>query len=396
MPSAGQVRVAVHDLVPGLYISQLDRPWTETPFLFQGFELRDEQELGILRDYCRYVWVDAARSRVPIPAASKPVSTTSQQPPGFGAGLSRCQQRRQQAKAILRPVFEQLSEDTAASVETLGESLNNLNRELINHPDAMLWLNALYEPDQRLISHSLNVCTLSLLMAEQLNLSMENRTALGMAALLHDVGKLGLPDRIVFEPLQLRMDDWEQIHAMPVRGAERLKRCGLSEMVIEMVHRHQEHLNGDGFPRQLRGTRELSLETRILGLANAYDAMTADWPRRPALSGHEAAVRLNRIQADRWGRECMEGLRRALGVYPPGTQVLLTSGDKAVVIMSQPQTRLRPTVVIHEKAAGQAPESMALTDLSMPGCRHRIERPLPAHPKQGELLAHITHRLLAA
>lgn len=389
-------KIDVRALVPGLYVHELDRPWTETPFIFQGFEIRDSDEIALLRQYCRFVWVDTDASRVPAPDGPGEDTRLPSPLNQFRQGLAAARRARRELIGILSALPDRLRTDERRILQDISPALTRFTRECLRQPEAALWLNALRESDDRLMEHGLNVCGLSLLLAHHLALPAPMQAAVSLGGLLHDIGKLTLPRELIFEPRRLTMDEHELIRTCPAGSSVLLARSGFDDRVQQIVAYHQERIDGNGFPEGLKGETALPIGARIVGLTNAYDAMTADWPRRPPLSGHQALILLGRNGPDRWGRELVDTLTRVMGVYPPGTPVSLENGAQAVVIGSAPANRLRPLVVIHRTAQDRHPERLALLDLAMTGNRHRIAAPLSPDRNHPVRMRQITAQLLAA
>lgn len=389
-------KIDVQALVPGLYVRELDRPWTETPFLFQGFEIRDSDEIAVLRQYCRFVWVDTEASRAPMPERPADANRLASPLTQFRQGLAATRRTRRELIDILSALPGRLRSDDPEILQDVSPSLARFNTECLRRPEVALWLNALRESDHRLMDHGLNVCSLSLLLAHQLGVSTTMQATVSLGGLLHDIGKLTLPRPLIFEPRRLSVDDHELIATCPAAGSALLARSGFDERVQRIVALHQERMDGSGFPDGLKGETAVPLAARIVGLANAYDAMTADWPRRPGLSGHQALILLGRKGPDRWGRKLVDTLTRLMGVYPPGTPVHLDTGAQAMVVGSTPANRLRPMVVVYRTAQGRHPDRLALLDLAVPGNKHRIAAPLSPDSNHPTRMQQITTQLLAA
>jgi polar amino acid transport system substrate-binding protein len=105
-------------------------------------------------------------------------------------------------------------------------------------------------------------------------------------ALLHDIGKIGIPDSILFKPGPLTDEEFEFIKQHPVRGAELVRTNNGLREIVPLIRHHHERYDGHGYPDGLQG-REIPLEARILCVADSVQAMESDRPYRKALSRHE-------------------------------------------------------------------------------------------------------------
>ena len=141
--------------------------------------------------------------------------------------------------------------------------------------------------------HSSRVADLAVQLGQRLDMSDDEMQHLRWAALLHDVGKLGVADDILTKPGPLSVTEWEQMRRHPAYGYSILGRDGFLSQVAEIVYCHHERFDGKGYPRGLAG-EEIPLPARVFAVADAYDAMTSDRPYRPALSHSQAIEEIER------------------------------------------------------------------------------------------------------
>ncbi len=141
--------------------------------------------------------------------------------------------------------------------------------------------------------HSSRVADLAVHLGQRLAMSTDEMQHLKWAALLHDVGKLGVPDEILTKPGPLSDTEWEQMRRHPTYGLSIVGQDGFLRQVAEIVYCHHEHFDGKGYPRGLAG-EEIPLAARVFAVADAYDAMTSDRPYRAALSHTQAMEEIER------------------------------------------------------------------------------------------------------
>ena len=155
-----------------------------------------------------------------------------------------------------------------------------------------LSLGVLHTKDRDTANHSIEVSILSVEIARQLKLPAGRLDDLRTAARMHDLGKLGVPNQILNKPGALDEDEFRIVKTHPIVGAELLNSWGLSGPA-EIVRQHHERIDGGGYPRGLRG-EDISLEARIIHVADAYSAMTHDRPYRKAMTRDDAYTELAR------------------------------------------------------------------------------------------------------
>ena len=180
--------------------------------------------------------------------------------------------------------------------------------------------------------HTRRVAALAVEIGEQLGLSAGRLRSLAIGGLLHDMGKLSVPDAILRKPGPLDDDEFAQIKLHPQRGRELLTELGgFDESVKRLVLDHHERLDGSGYPRGLKAN-DLDLETRILALADVYDALVSARVYRPAWTVDEALTLLRDEAGTAFDPQCVDALVQILGhnvaAFPakPPTTRLATAG----------------------------------------------------------------------
>jgi len=141
--------------------------------------------------------------------------------------------------------------------------------------------------------HSSRVADLTVYLGQRLGMSADELEHLRWAALLHDVGKIGVADDILRKPGPLSVAEWDQMRRHPAYGYSIVGQHSLLSQVAEIVYSHHEHYDGTGYPRGLAGEK-IPLGARVFAAADAYDAMTSDRPYRPALSHSQAIEEIER------------------------------------------------------------------------------------------------------
>jgi HD-GYP domain-containing protein (c-di-GMP phosphodiesterase class II) len=161
--------------------------------------------------------------------------------------------------------------------------------------------------------HTRRVAALAVEIGEQLGLSAGRLRNLAIGGLLHDMGKLSVPDAILQKPGPLDEDEFAQIKLHPQRGRELLtERGGCDEITKRLVLDHHERLDGGGYPRGLRGN-DLNLETRILALCDVYDALVSPRVYRPAWTVDQALTLLREEAGTAFDARCVDALMQILG-----------------------------------------------------------------------------------
>lgn len=167
----------------------------------------------------------------------------------------------------------------------LFESVQTANARLEAAYDATIegWSLALEMRDTGTNGHTLRVAALTLALARHLGVPESQLPHLRRGALLHDIGKMALPDAILNKPGPLSPEEWTVMRAHPERAIELLRRAEFLEPALDIPWAHHERWDGTGYPRGLRG-EEIPLPARIFAVVDVYDALSSDRPYRPAWS----------------------------------------------------------------------------------------------------------------
>ena len=167
-------------------------------------------------------------------------------------------------------------------------------------------LDGLGQHSRDVLSHGVHVATLSLRIAHVLELDDLRIVRLARAALLHDVGKQHVPVEILEKPGPLNAAEWEIIERHPMTGHRMLVDAGLPTEARIVLH-HHERIDGGGYPTGRAG-EDIPLESRILAVADAFDAMTSLRAYRPAMTTDAAVAELRAGAGRQWDPDCVEAL----------------------------------------------------------------------------------------
>ena len=198
-------------------------------------------------------------------------------------------------RALSRRRDERARERYRTSLQrTVREKASDLRRALVEveaayHSTLYALVAALDAREHETGDHSQRVGRYTLALADRMGVPMEKRNDIFRGALLHDIGKIGVPDAILLKPGPLDPDEWEEMRKHPQTGFNILKSIGFLRLPAEIVLSHQERFDGSGYPRGLEGDR-ITVGARIFAVADALDAMASDRPYRRSL-GFEQAIR---------------------------------------------------------------------------------------------------------
>ncbi len=205
-------------------------------------------------------------------------------------------------------------------------------------------INALKTSDEYTFKHSVDVATIAMVLAKKQGLSKTQLHEIGVAGLLHDVGKTKIPMSILNKPGSLDEDEFAIMKQHPVYGYELLKeREDISVGVALGVLQHHEKINGMGYPMGV-GEDKICPYAKILSIADIYDALVTERPYKNAYSQRDA-VEMIMSMTNELDMTAMQSFLESMILYPVDTIVELSNGEKAKVVKNDPHYILRPMVV---------------------------------------------------
>ncbi|MCP8900745.1 DUF3391 domain-containing protein [Gilvimarinus xylanilyticus] len=373
-----QVKLNVNELTIGMFVSGLDRPWTQTPFPLQGFYIREIDEIRQLKSLCNHVYIDVVKGRAPVSSNLKSASFT-----GGGGGKSSSPRRaedipvsvpvkpitvRRDQYTEVKPLGKevkkarQLHQKVYAAV---GQVLQQLDTEhfhdlpvaetrklasdmvdsVVRNPDAFTWLSRVQEADEYTYSHALRAAVWAILFGRHLGLAKRDLDILAMGVLLKDVGKTKLPAELISKS-EFSEQEHEEYESFVDLGVQILREGGgVEPRVISVVRTHCERLNGSGFPQHLVGDK-IPLLGKIAGIVTFYDTVVTPRTAKVPIAPSRAVARLYELRNTLFQEDLVVEFIRAIGLYPTGTLVELSTGEVGVVVEQNFARRLKPRVMV--------------------------------------------------
>lgn len=391
-----QVKLDVNELTIGMFVSGLDRPWSQTPFPLQGFYLRDMDEIKQLKALCNHVYIDVEKGRGPIAANLKSLNTPNnlrgrlagrdvQRPRapiepvaplkiqrGVYREVQPLQKEVKRARQLHQKVYNAVSEvlDQLEKNQLQGGSLGETKKvasemvdSVLRNPDAFTWLSRVQEKDEYTYSHAIRSSVWAILFGRHIGLPKRDLDVLALGVLLKDVGKVVLDSSLLAK--EERSPEEEKIYQSFVElGADILRKTpGVEPRVISVVKTHCERLNGSGFPQGLQGDK-IPLLGKIAGIVTFYDHVTNPRGSRHPIAPSKAVAKLYELRNIQFQEELVVEFIRAIGLYPTGTLVELSTGEVGVVVEQNFERRLKPKVMLVLDSCKVLLDEPTLLDLS--------------------------------
>jgi putative nucleotidyltransferase with HDIG domain len=358
------IKTHVDDLKLGMFIAELDRPWVETPFLFQGFMARNVDELATLRELCTYVYVDKGLSRIvenPELQAShggrKRAKVISRMFRGktlvtyedvftFDGELGSAEKVFRDYEFAVRDLYDKIHDNGRVDMAVVTKTVNSVVQSIMRNPDACMLLTAIRDQDSYTYSHAMASSILASAVGRQIGLPLPDIKTLATGALLCDVGKLNISSRILTKSSPLTDSERKIIKEHVAQSLFILEQSpGVTPEVVSIVEAHHERHNGSGYPKGL-SKNEIPPFARIVGIVDTYDAMISDRAYANGVSPADAISKLYTMRDVDFQGELVEEFIQSIGIYPAGSLVELTDGRVGMVVAEHRRRRLRPNLLI--------------------------------------------------
>ena len=372
-----RVKTKIASLEEGMFVADLDRPWHETPFPLQGFYIKSEADVKALARFCSFVFVDSQRSRVkkdyaahaeggPRAASgkskggSKKESNTLKLPPiaikesaiyeikaPLHKEATRVKRLHQKVQQSIRIVCESVLRGEPAPIEEIESVAVSMVVSVVRNPDALVWLAKMDDEDSFEYQHVVRASVWALVFARHLGLSKPLMKSLATGVLLSHVGKMSIDTSLRESVLsELSGKELEAYQQYVELGLEKLRENPeLGDGVLSIIEFHAERHNGTGFPKGITGDR-IPLLAKIAGLVDSYQTLITPRGEQLGLSPKAAVTELYEQRNILFQKDLVEKFIEAVGVFPTGTLVELSSNEVGIVSGHNSERRLLPTVIV--------------------------------------------------
>jgi putative nucleotidyltransferase with HDIG domain len=386
-------KIRIEHLDVGMYVADFNTPWFNHPFLSGRKKIRNARDIKAILEHGIYeLYIDTAKGRdssraVPIAEAGKPLledaepgpdgsvgplqvtvttdSTTGPPEDGssFRAELRKAREIYQEAETTVRCLFDGVRLGRGVDGEKARRTVDEMVGSIFRNRDALVSLVRIKNFDHYTLHHCLNVAVLSLVLGAQLGVLDQELQRLGIGAILHDLGKIGVPDRILGKSGPLSLDECEVIKTHAAHGARLLLAAeSIPNESATVALNHHERYDGSGYPRGLQG-HHIGKFGLITAIADAYDAMTTDRVYQTSMLPHHALKKMYGWAGIHYHPIYVQKFIQCLGIYPVGSVVRLDTGETGVVARQNRDSLLQPWVRIVVGADGSRNQSLRDVDL---------------------------------
>jgi HD-GYP domain-containing protein (c-di-GMP phosphodiesterase class II) len=370
-PQDHWIKVHVRDLVLGMFVIELDRPWRDTPFPINGFHLRKFDQVQTLRTRCQFVYIDPGKGASPrskSPTKLTILSSARKRAPE-SAVLKVCPDVYPRTRSVKQEIdkashlYAQLESQLDRAIANAREhkplelaEIYRLAREtiacVIRNPDGFIWYLNTSEQGDCLLKHSIRAAVWATVFACHVGMTKSDIEPLLVGTLLADIGMAKFAPQFVRKNGPFSRAEYLHYQKHVGIGVDILRaEEHLDQQVVSIVRAHHERHDGRGFPRRQRGDH-IPMLARIANLAYSYERML----RRSSEADLSPATAISRLYKQRkikFADQLVYEFIKALGMFPAGSVVELATGEVGIVTEQNPNQRLSPKITVVTNARKQ-------------------------------------------
>ena len=376
-------KIKVNDVRLGMYIQEVCGSWMDHPFWKQSFKLTEYKDLNTLKNCgADEIWIDtslgldvdsgvAAHSQseaeLKVENELKKIEQTPQKTEALVSlqiELIAAKKLHTKTKEAVVSLFKDVRMGNALKLDGAVSLVDELNQSIIRNPSALICLSRLKTADNYTYLHSVSVCVLMIALGRQLGMKDDMLKQAGIAGLLHDIGKVFIPDEVLNKPGKLTDEEFNIVKMHPVKGWEFLKDSGeVSDLILDVCRHHHERVDGMGYPDKLSG-EALTLFARMGAVCDVYDAITSNRSYKKGWEPVESIRKMAEWNNGHFDEVVFHAFVKTVGIYPTGTLLKLKSGRLGVVTDQSKKSLVMPIVKVFFSTRSNVHILQEIVDLS--------------------------------
>ncbi len=376
-------RINTKQLKPGMFIDDMNCGWLRHPFLTNKITISDDEMINrIVKHGIREVYIDTEKGLTVKDAPTKEevnreiqveMDKVAESKPDpvpqvpIKDELKKAREIKKEARKTVHSIMDDVRFGKQIETVKVENVVSKMVESIFRNQDALLSMGRLKKADEYTFMHSMSVGVLMIAFAKHLGFDKETLQNVGFGAIMHDIGKMHVPQELLLSDKKLDDDEYEIMKEHVVHSRRVLEKTdGIPPVSIQIAAQHHERIDGSGYPDGLKGD-EISKFGQAAAIADVYDAMTSKRKYQQRYEPTEVLRKLFEWSEHFYDRQMVQQFIRCVGIYPVGTLVRLESGLLAVILKHGEENLLQPTVKIVYNANKNRYVKPIIIDLSNNG-----------------------------
>jgi HD-GYP domain-containing protein (c-di-GMP phosphodiesterase class II) len=387
-------RISIDKLRPNMYVSDLNCDWIphhnmqkkgRIPSLAMVEQLKKRGIKEVYIDTKRGIDEEDAHSQQEVEQQNQNKLNKAGRFDMASAGtvsveeeLLKAQKLHDKAKGIMSNVLSDVKFGKPLETEAFDDLADGMIDSVMRNHNALACLGRIRQKDNYLMEHSINLSVLMGIFAKAMKIDRETMHQAMVGALLHDIGKIMIPDDILHKPGKLDDNEFLRMKQHVIFSRDLLKKTpGIQQLTVDVAAQHHERIDGSGYPEGLRGC-QICREGKMVAITDVYDAITADRCYHKGLTPTAALKKLLEWSGSHFEESLVHKFIRSMGIYPVGSLVMMESGRLAIVIEASEKDQSRPIIKLIYHTCLKQFIPIEIIDLSKPSSQDSIKNSIDA------------------
>ncbi len=348
-----ELKRSVDLLELGMFVTRLDRPWEETDFVYQGFQINTPDELQALQDTCAYVFVRAAKQSWQQHQPELHKSTASNHEKivyinkiPIHQELNHVRSAYKDACAQTGAILDAIRLSGELDMQQVNQVVDECVDSILRNDSALVWLTQIRNKDNYTAEHSLRVCIYAIALGRELGFRDLELQNIGICGLLHDVGKMRIPSALLAKKDNLTLEEIELMQQHPTYGKKLLiSKSGIYPGAVDVAYCHHERLDGSGYPRGITSER-IPYYAKIIAIIDSYDSMISDRPYSQGITTLDACRHIYQCKDSLYDKVILGHFIHFIGIYAPGSLVEMNTGEVGIIIEANNEDGIHPRILL--------------------------------------------------
>ena len=379
-----ELKRSVDLLELGMYITKLDRPWEETDFLYQGFQINTLEELHAVQEQCEFVYLRVAKQKWHLEQGSissfkEKIKYVNKIP--IDKELNNVRSAYKHAYSETSAILDGIRFSSALDIKKINSVVDDNVQSILRNDTALAWLTQIRNKNNYIAEHSMRCCIYAISLGKVLGFRELELQNIGVCALLHDTGLVKVPDDIISKKETLTAEEIHILQQHPTYGKKLLiSKSGIYPGAVDVAYNHHERLDGSGYPRGVTAER-IPYYAKIISIIDVYDTMTSDKPYSKGVSSLDACRHLYQNRNTLFDSGILNKFIHFIGIYAPGSIVEMNTGEVGIIIEVDNTDGIKPRILLvlgsDKKETNQSIINLKMGNISLSNTLYEITKSLP-------------------